>query len=36
MPEVISVYLIAVWFAVGVFTGAGWAVGQRIVAKVFG
>lgn len=34
MPASISLYLIAVWFCVGFFTGAGWCLACRIVNKV--
>lgn len=34
MPDVISLYSIAVWFAVGVFVGAGWTLGVWVVGKV--
>ncbi len=34
MPSTISLYAIGVWFAVGVFVGAGWTVGTWIVGKL--
>lgn len=34
MPTAISLYLVGVWFAVGLVTGAGWALGAWIVARL--
>lgn len=34
MPETISVYLVGVWFAVGLFAGIGWALGAALVARL--
>jgi len=34
MPSIVSLYLIAVWFCVGFFTGAGWMLGARIIGKL--
>lgn len=33
MPTTISLYAVAVWFCVGFFVGAGWAVASRLVSK---
>jgi hypothetical protein len=35
MPSKIDVYQIGVWFCVGFFTGAGWAVASWLVGRVF-
>ncbi len=34
MPTTITLYLIGVWFCVGFFAGAGWAIATRIVSRV--
>ena len=34
MPSKIDVYLIGVWFCVGFFTGAGWAVAAWLVGRI--
>lgn len=34
MPATISLYLIAVWFCVGFFTGIGWALGGWVVGRI--
>jgi hypothetical protein len=34
MPSTVNVYLIGVWFCVGFFTGAGWAVAAWLVGRV--
>jgi hypothetical protein len=34
MPSTVNVYLIGVWFCVGFFTGAGWAVAGWVVGRV--
>jgi hypothetical protein len=34
MPSDISLHLIAVWFCVGFFTGAGWALGTWIINRL--
>lgn len=34
MPTDISLHLIAVWFCVGFFTGAGWSLGAWAVAQL--
>mgnify|MGYP003694197207 CR=1 FL=1 len=34
MPNDISLYHVGVWFAVGFFTGAGWALGAWLVGRV--
>ena len=33
MPTTVSLYLIGVWFCVGFFAGAGWALAAWIVAR---
>ena len=33
MPTTVSLYLIGVWFCVGFFTGAGWALAAWIVGR---
>jgi hypothetical protein len=35
MPSTVNLYLIGVWFCVGFFTGAGWAIASVIVGRVF-
>jgi hypothetical protein len=35
MPTTVTLYLIGVWFCVGFFTGAGWAIASVIVGRVF-
>lgn len=35
MPSTISLYQVGVWFSVGCFTGAGWAVGVWVVGRLF-
>jgi len=34
MPSTINFYQIGVWFCVGFFTGAGWAVAAWLVGRV--
>jgi hypothetical protein len=34
MPATVSLYLIGVWFCVGFFTGAGWAIAGWLVGRV--
>lgn len=34
MPTTISLYLIGVWFCVGFFTGAGWALAAWLVGRL--
>jgi hypothetical protein len=34
MPSTISLQLVVVWFAVGFFVGAGWAVASWVVSKM--
>ena len=34
MPTTLSLQLIGVWFCVGFFTGAGWALAGWIIARV--
>lgn len=34
MPSTVTLYLIAVWFCVGFFTGAGWAIANRTVSRL--
>ena len=34
MPSTIKLYLIGVWFCVGFFTGAGWAVAAWLVGRI--
>ena len=34
MPEVVTPYLIAVWLAVGFFTGFSWGVGTWLAARL--
>ncbi len=35
MPNTISLYVVGVWFAVGFFTGAGWALGSLLIGRLF-
>jgi hypothetical protein len=35
MPTTINLYQIGVWFCVGFFTGAGWAIAAVIVGRIF-
>jgi hypothetical protein len=34
MPSTVTPYLIGVWFCVGFFTGAGWAVATWLVGRI--
>jgi len=34
MPNTITLYQVGVWVSVGFFTGAGWALGSWIVARI--
>ncbi len=34
MPASVTLYLIAVWFLVGLFTGLGWTLGCWIMNKL--
>jgi len=34
MPNTISLFEVAVWFAVGFFTGAGWAFGSWVIGRL--
>ena len=34
MPSTINLYQIGVWFCVGFFTGAGWAVAAVLVGRI--
>jgi hypothetical protein len=34
MPSTINLQLILVWFCVGFFTGAGWAVATLLVGRI--
>jgi hypothetical protein len=36
MPTTVNLQLIGVWFCVGFFVGAGWAVGAWLVARTLG
>lgn len=36
MPTTISLLQIAIWFCVGFFTGAGWALGAWLVNRTVG
>ena len=33
MPSTVTLYALAVWFCVGLFTGLGWHIAARIVAR---
>jgi hypothetical protein len=33
MPTTVTLYLVGVWFAVGFFTGIGWALGTWVVGR---
>lgn len=33
MPTTITLYLIAVWFCVGFFTGCGWHIASWLVGR---
>jgi hypothetical protein len=33
MPGTITLYAIGVWFCVGFFTGLGWAVAHKLLAR---
>ena len=35
MPSTINLQLIGVWFCVGFFTGAGWAIATWLVGRIF-
>jgi hypothetical protein len=35
MPSKIDLYQIGVWFCVGFFTGAGWAIATWLVGRIF-
>lgn len=35
MPSTISLYEVAIWFAVGFVTGAGWALGSLLIGRLF-
>jgi hypothetical protein len=34
MPATVTLYSIGVWFCVGFFTGAGWALASLLVARL--
>ena len=34
MPTTVNLYLIGVWFCVGFFMGAGWAIAAWIVGRI--
>ena len=34
VPAIVSLYLIGVWFCVGFFTGAGWALAAWLVGRI--
>jgi hypothetical protein len=34
MPSTVNLYLIGVWFCVGFFTGAGWAIATWLVGRI--
>jgi len=36
MPSTVNLNLIGVWFCVGFFTGAGWAIASWLVGRVLG
>ena len=33
MPSTVNLYQIGVWFCVGLFTGAGWAIAALLVGR---
>lgn len=35
MPTEITLYAVGVWFCVGFFVGCGWAVGAKLVQKLW-
>jgi hypothetical protein len=35
MPSTINLHQIGVWFCVGFFVGAGWAIAAVIVGRIF-
>jgi hypothetical protein len=35
MPSKVDLYQIGVWFCVGFFTGAGWAIAGWLVGRIF-
>jgi hypothetical protein len=35
MPSTINLQQIGVWFCVGFFTGAGWAIAAWLVGRIF-
>jgi hypothetical protein len=35
MPNTISLYQVGVWFAVGFFTGCGWAIALWLIGRLF-
>ena len=36
MPTTVNLQLIGVWFCVGFFTGAGWAIAAWLVGRTLG
>lgn len=34
MPEMISIYAVAVWFVVGLAVGFGWGLGTALAARL--
>jgi hypothetical protein len=34
MPSTVNLHLIGVWFCVGFFTGAGWAIATWLVGRI--
>ena len=34
MPSTVNLYQIGVWFCVGLFTGAGWAIAAGLVGRI--
>jgi len=34
MPSKIDLHLIGIWFCVGFFTGAGWAIATWLVGRI--
>jgi hypothetical protein len=34
MPSTVNLHLVGVWFCVGFFTGAGWAVATWLVGRI--